>query len=213
MTSLRRSPPGGTRSKPGIPMTLTTVCAVLTVRTVGFTHVAYLYVTLKVASSVGITCLQTLTRGGEKLRRSEAYLSEAQKLSHTGSFGFNVSSGEIFWSDETYNIFEHDRAVRPTLELVLQRIHPDDRDLAQQTFDRAAEARANLDFEHRLLMPVGSVKYVHVLARALETSSGNLEYVGAVTAVTEAKQAEEKIRQNEMELRQIMDFEPQYVAV
>jgi PAS domain S-box-containing protein len=159
-----------------------------------------------------LTDIDERRRGEEKLRRSEAYLSEAQKLSHTGSFGWNVSSGEIFWSEETYKIFEYDRAVKPRSELVLQRIHPDDRDIAQQTIDRASEARANLDFEHRLLMPDGSVKYVQVLARALETS-GNLEYVGAVTDVTAAKQAEEKIRLSEMELRQILDFAPQYVAV
>jgi PAS domain S-box-containing protein len=160
-----------------------------------------------------LTDIDERRRGEEKLRRSEAYLSEAQKLSHTGSFGWNVSSGEIFWSEETYKIFEYDRAVKPRSELVLQLIHPDDRDIAQQTIDRASEARANLDIEHRLLMPDGSVKYVQVLARALETSLGNLEYVGAVTDVTEAKQAEAKIRQSEMELRQILDFAPQYVAV
>jgi len=149
----------------------------------------------------------------EKLRRSEAYLAEAQILSHTGSFGWNVSSGEIFWSGETYNIFEHDRAVKPTLESIFRRIHPDDRDLVQQTIDRASVAGANLDFEHRLLMPDGSVKYLHVLARASGTPSGTPEYVGAVTDVTEHKRAEEKIRQSEMELRQILDFALQYVAV
>src|SRR5229473_180461 len=160
-----------------------------------------------------LTDIDERRRGEEKLRRSEAYLSEAQKLSHTGSFGWNVSSGEIFWSEETYKIFEYARAIEPRSELVLQRIHPDDSDIAQQTIDRASEARANLDLEHRLLMPDGSVKYVQVLARALETSSGNLEYVGAVTDVTAAKRAEEQIRQSEMELRQILDFAPQYVAV
>src|SRR5260221_8049404 len=129
--------------------------------------------------------------------RSEAYLSEAQKLSHTGSFGWNVSSGEIFWSEESYKIFEYDRAVKPRSELVLQRIHPDDRDRVQQTIDRASEAKANLDLEHRLLMPDGSVKYLHVLAHALEPSSGTLEYVGAVTDVTAAKQAEESLRESE----------------
>src|ERR1700722_4610479 len=115
------------------------------------------------------------------LQRSEAHLAQGQNISHTGSFGWRVLNGDIYWSEETYKIFEYDRALKPTLEFVYQRIHPDDRDLVQQTIDRAAEARANLDFEHRLWMPDGSVKYIHVLAPALEPSSGNLEYVGAVT--------------------------------
>ena len=118
-------------------------------------------------------------------------------MSRTGSFGWNVSSGVIYWSDETYNIFGYDRAVKPTFELVLERIHPDDRDLVGHTFDGAAEARASLDFEHRLLMPDGSVKCLHVLARAQESSSGSLEYVGALTDVTAAKQAEKTLRESE----------------
>jgi predicted ATPase/GAF domain-containing protein/tRNA A-37 threonylcarbamoyl transferase component Bud32 len=153
-----------------------------------------------------------LQRSYSDLHRSEAFLAQGQSISHTGSFGWNVSSGEIYWSEETYKILEYDRAVKPRLELVFQRIHPDDRDRVQQTIDRASEARANLDFEHRLSMPDGSVKCIQVLARALETS-GNLEYVGAVTDVTAAKRAEEQIRQSEMELRQILDLAPQYVAV
>jgi PAS domain S-box-containing protein len=128
------------------------------------------------------------------LHRSEAFLAQGQNISHTGSFGWNVSSGEIHWSEETYKIFEYDRTVKPTLELIFQRIHPDDRDVVQQTIDRATEARANLDFEHRLLTPDGSVKHLHVLARALEPSSGTLEYVGTVMDVTERKQAEQKFR-------------------
>jgi formate hydrogenlyase transcriptional activator len=99
------------------------------------------------------------------------------------------------------------------LELILQRIHPDDRDRVQQTIGRASEARANLDFEHRLLMPDGSVKHLHVIGRASSTSSGNVEYVGALTDVTAAKQAEDKIRQSERELRQILDFAPMLVGV
>src|SRR6266436_5807119 len=160
-----------------------------------------------------LTDIDERRRAEEKLRRSEAYLSEAQKLSHTGSFGWSVATGEIYWSEETYKIFEYDQALKPTSELVAQRIHPDDRELVKQTFDRAAETTSDLDFEHRLLMPDGSVKYLHVLARALEPSSGNLEYVGAVTDVTAARQAEDKIRQSEIELRQILDLAPQYVAV
>jgi PAS domain S-box-containing protein len=149
----------------------------------------------------------------EKLRRSEAYLAEAQILSHTGSFGWNVSSGEIYWSEETYKIFEYDRTAKLTLELVFRRIHPDDRDRVQQTIDRVSGARADFDFEHRLLMPDGSVKYLHVLARALESSSSTLEYLGAVTDVTERKRAEEKIRQSEKELRQVLDLTPEHLSV
>ena len=137
------------------------------------------------------------------LRRSEAYLADGQSISRTGSFGWSVVGGEIYWSEETYNIFEYDRAVKPVLELVLQRIHPDDRDLVQRTIDRASEARANLDFEHRLLMPDGSVKYLHVLARALETSSGQLEYMGAVRDVTERTRGEEALRQAKADLSHI----------
>jgi len=160
-----------------------------------------------------LTDIDDRRRTEEKLRRSEAYLSEAQKLSQTGSFGWNVSSGEIYWSEETYNIFAYDRVLKPTLELALSRIHPDDKNLVQQTIDRASNQAANVDLEHRLLMPCGSIKHVHVMARALNTSPGHLEYVGAVTDITAAKQAEEKILRSEMELRQILDFTPQYLAV
>jgi C4-dicarboxylate-specific signal transduction histidine kinase len=134
------------------------------------------------------------------LQRSEAFLAHGQSISQTGSFVWSVLSGEISWSEETYNIFDYDRAVKPRLELVLQRIHPDDKNLVQQTIDRASEARANLDFEHRLLMPDGSVKYLHVLARALETSSGKLEYMGAVRDVTERTRGEEALRQTQADL-------------
>jgi PAS domain S-box-containing protein len=136
-------------------------------------------------------------RAEEALRRNEAYLTEAQRLSHTGSFGWNTASGEIHWSEETYNIFELDRAVKPTLELVFERTHPDDKDLVEQTIGRAIEAREDFDLEHRLLMPDSSIKHVHVLARAWEASPGNLEFVGAVTDVTDRNRAEEALRSNE----------------
>ena len=161
------------------------------------------------------------------LQRSEAFLTEAQRLSHTGSFGWSVANGELYWSAETYDIFELDRAAKPTLEMVLRRTHPDDRDLVQQTLDRASEARAGFDevkescgcssrlcdFEHRLLMPDGSVKHLHVSARALTTLSGDREFVGAVTDITAAKQAAEKSRQDERELRRITDAIPHIIVV
>ena len=145
-------------------------------------------------TAIDITEQELLTH---ELERRQAYLAEAQRLSHTGSFGWNVASGEIYCSEETCRIFGYDRAVKPTLELVLQRIHPGDRDLVQQALDRASEARAEFDFEHRLLMPDGSVKHLHVSARVSDTSSGSLQYMGAVTDVTAARQAEQTVRESE----------------
>ena len=133
-----------------------------------------------------------------ELQRSEAYLAEAQRLSHTGSLGWHVSSGKLYWSEETFRIFECARADEPTVEFVLQRTHPDDRARVQQTIDRALQKRKDLDFEHRLLMPDGSVKYVNVVGLAWkEDESGSLEFVGAITDITERKHAEEILRRSE----------------
>jgi len=147
------------------------------------------------------------------LQRSEAYLSQGQSMSHTGSIGWSVVSGEIFWSEETFAIFELDRSVKPTLQLVFERIHPDDRDPVQQALDLAINGKTDFDMEHRLQMPDGRVKHLHVIARASNTSPGYFEFVGAVTDITGAKQAEDKIRQSERELRQMLDFAPQHVAI
>src|SRR5260370_16036424 len=137
-----------------------------------------------------------------KHQQSEAYLLEAQRLSHTGSFGWNVSSGEIYWSEETYNIFQHDRVVKPTLELVFQRIHPEDRAPVQQQIDQASRGGEGFDFEHRLQLPDGSVKHVRVTAHPSRDSAGNLEFVGAVTDVSEQRQAEAVIQERERELQE-----------
>jgi PAS domain S-box-containing protein len=128
------------------------------------------------------------------LRRSEGYLSEAQRLSHTGSFGWLVSTGELFWSEETFQIFQYERALKPSIDLVLQRVHPEDRDLVKRTIERASQAGTDFDFEHRLLMPDGSVKHLHVVAHAERDASSALELVGAVMDVTVAKEAADKIR-------------------
>ena len=143
-----------------------------------------------------------------ELRRTATYLAEAQRLSHTGSLGWSVSSGEIFWSEETYHIFEYDRAAQPTLELVLQRVHPDDRALVQQIINRASNEETHFDIEHRLLMPDGAVKYLHVLAGALQDSAGNLEFVGAVTDITPMKQAGEALRLSEEQWRDVFENNP-----
>jgi PAS domain S-box-containing protein len=131
------------------------------------------------------------------LLHSEMYLTEAQRLSCTGSFGWNVCSGEIFWSDETFRIFHYDRATKPALELIVQRVHPDDRAAVQRTIDDASRDGRDFDHEYRLLMPDGSVKYVHALARAARQASGGIEFIGALTDVTVAKEAERRLRRSE----------------
>jgi predicted ATPase len=139
------------------------------------------------------------------LHRSEAFLAQGQSISHTGSFGWSVLSGDIYWSEETHTIFEYDRALKPTLEFIFQRVHPDDRDLVEQTVDRVTRNRTNFDLEHRLLMPDGSVKHLHVVARVLEPSTGELEYVGAVTDITAAKQARAEIEKAFEEIKGLKD--------
>src|SRR5258705_1574743 len=132
------------------------------------------------------------------LLRSEAYLAEAQRVSHTGSFGWSVSSWHIVWSDETFRILEYDPADKPAVRLILERTHPEDRAFVEKTLDQAASDRKPFDFEHRLLIPGGSVKYVRVVGHpSTNYDSGNFEFVGAVTDITESKRAEESLRQSE----------------
>jgi signal transduction histidine kinase/PAS domain-containing protein len=130
------------------------------------------------------------SRGEEALRRSQSYLAEAQKLSHTGSFGWNVSTGELVWSDETFRLLGYDSALKPSLELVLKRVHPADAPLVKRMIEVASREATNLDFQHRLLMPDGSVKHVEVIGHALKNNYGGVEFVGAVMDVTEHKRAE-----------------------
>jgi PAS domain S-box-containing protein len=127
-----------------------------------------------------------------ELQRRWQYLAEAQRLSHSGTFGWKVSSGELIWSDETYRILGFTRETHPTLDLVFDRIHPGDRDHMQQLRDRAARNGMDLDVEHRMLLPDSSIRYVHVVAHAGRDNSGNLEYMGVVTDITERKRADQE---------------------
>ena len=131
------------------------------------------------------------------LLRSEMYLTEAQGLSGTGSFGWNVASGEIIWSDETFRIFQCDRTAKPSVEFIVQRTHPEDRTAVQETIDRASRDGKDFDHEYRLLLPDGAVKYVHAVAHAKKGASGSIAFVGAVTDVTAAKETERQLRRSE----------------
>src|SRR5579872_3824980 len=127
-----------------------------------------------------------------ELQRRWQYLAEAQRLSHSGTFGWKVRSGKLVWSDETYTILGLTRETNPTLDLVFDRIHPEDRDRLQQLRDRAAQNGMDLEVEHRILLPDGAIKYLHAVAHAGLDSSGNLEYMGVVTDITERKRADEE---------------------
>jgi PAS domain S-box-containing protein len=161
-----------------------------------------------VGSALDVTEHELLT---QDLRRREAYLAEAQRLSHTGSFGWRPNTGEIVWSDETYRIFEYDRAKKPTLDMVLQRVHLEDRALARQVIEHASKTGTDFEHEYRLVMPSGVMKHVHVRAHALRDSTGNIEFVGAVTDVSEQRRAEAVIREQEAELREVVDTIPAVV--
>jgi PAS domain S-box-containing protein len=137
-------------------------------------------------------------RAEKALLRSETYSAEAQRVSHTGSFGWSVFSGDIVWSDETFRIFEYEPSNSPTVRDILERTHPKDRAFVRETLERAARDRKAFDFEHRLLMPDGSLKYVRVVGHpSTNYESGNFEFVGAVTDITESKRAEESLRRSE----------------
>jgi PAS domain S-box-containing protein len=139
----------------------------------------------------------------DALRRSDAYLTAAQRLSLTGSFGWKVSTGELFWSEESFRIFGYDRTTKPSVELVKQRTHPTDIIRVRQLIDRAPRDGKDWELEHQLLMPDGSTKSVHVVARAMRDESGGVEFVGAIMDVSAAKRAERELRHAQAELAHI----------
>ena len=149
----------------------------------------------------------------QERQRREACLAEAQRLSRTGSFGCKASSGEMFWSEETFRIFGYDRGTKPAVEAILKRVHPDDKAMVQGQIDSATSQGKDCNLEYRLLLPDDLVKHVHVEAHAVKDKAGNLEFVGAVTDITDRKAAEERIRRQEAEFQQILDLAPQQVRV
>jgi PAS domain S-box-containing protein len=132
----------------------------------------------------------------------EAYLAEAQRLSHTGSFGWNASGGFV-WSEETFRIFGFDRATQPTVESVIQRTHPEDLRRVRDFIERAPRDAGDRELEHRLMMPDGSVKYLRVVAHALGDEAGEVSFIGAVMDVSAAKRAEEAVHDAQAALAQV----------
>jgi PAS domain S-box-containing protein len=156
--------------------------------------------------------LEDKVRDLEKLNAAlqigETYLAEAQRLSHTGSFGWKISSGEIIWSEESYRIFGYDPAIPATIEMVFDRAHPDDTALVRQVVDRATTEKEAFDFEHRLLMPDGCIKHLKVVAHPIMDESGDWQFVGAVMDITARTKAEESLRISEQRYRHLFHHMP-----
>src|SRR5260370_5177320 len=133
-----------------------------------------------------------LNRVNTELRRSEAYLAEGEKISHTASWAWNTATGEAYWSQEHFRIFGFDpEKALPSFQMFLQRIHPEDRGRAEQTIDRAVRERSDFDQEYRIVLPDGSIKYVHTVGHPVVNESGVLEFIGTAMDVTDLKRAEE----------------------
>jgi PAS domain S-box-containing protein len=141
----------------------------------------------------------------EELRRSEALLAEGQYLSRTGSFSWRVTSDEVTWSDELYRIYEFQIGVPVTLELIRTRVHPEDVSLLERLkmVDQTRNGMNDFEWQYRLLMPDGSIKYLHAVADATRDQEGQLEYIVAVQDVTARRMSEEALAKARAELAKV----------
>jgi PAS domain S-box-containing protein len=137
------------------------------------------------------------------LKRSEAFLAEAQHLSRIGSFAWRLAKNEITWSEQLYRIFEFDPQVTVTLELIESRVHPEDLPLLRDMIERASSAAGDFQYEHRLLMPDHSVKYLHMIAHGTRNEDGEVEYIGACQDVTQRRFSEEALTKARSELAHV----------
>jgi PAS domain S-box-containing protein len=142
-------------------------------------------------------------RAEEELRRSQAFIAEGQRLARLGGFSWNVESGQIKWTDQLYRIFEFEPGGLVTLERIGSRVHPEDIHLLGDMIERAQRAASDLEYEHRLLMPDQSVKYLRFVAHGTQDQDGRLEYIGAVQDITERRVAEEALSQARFDLAHV----------
>ncbi|MRW88645.1 PAS domain-containing protein [Duganella sp. FT80W] len=159
--------------------------------------------------ATAITCLLVL-RGQaatnellareDALRRSEAFLAGTQRISKSGSFSFKSPGGAMYWSDEAARIYGYPLDVEPTMERVLAHTAPEDRHIVQAAIDQSLRCDGEVDIRHRLLMPDGELKYVHVLSRPRHTKEGECEYLGALTDVTASVLAEQALHRSQVQL-------------
>ncbi len=149
----------------------------------------------------------------DELRRSKGHLAEAQKLSRTGSFSIDLATRELWVSEEIFSIIGYEKGSKPTLEESFERVHEDERQLVKEKFRNCMAEGKLFDQENRMVMPDGSIKFVHVVADKINLNSGSSEFVGAVSDITQMKLAEHEVRQKEKEFRQIVETVPCLIII
>src|SRR6266850_3050985 len=142
-------------------------------------------------------------RAQEDVRRSEAFLAEAQRLTSIGSFSWLVATDEITWSEELYRIYEFDPGIKITLEVIRTRVHPEDLTLYEKMVEQAHNGSEDFEWQYRLLMPDRSIKYMHAVARATRDRNSELEYIAAVRDVTARRVSEEAVDKARSELAHV----------
>lgn len=188
-------------------------CATLTVGAFVLTHhdwasspmarclvsVAAISITTVLALA-GMAATDALRQRSESLRLSEAFLASTQRISRTSSFRFQAPAGAMYWSDEAARIYGIDLGVTPTHELVRERTHPDDLQLLAAVAEQADRGEPVLELRHRLRMPDGTVKHVHMIARLAAVHGGTYEYLGALMDVSAAHEAAEALHRTQAQL-------------
>jgi PAS domain S-box-containing protein len=180
----------------GMPADLSHAVSISTLGTAGIAAVTFIVLGLALlTSSVDRRfAARTLELQEEKLRRSEAYLAEAQRLTHTGSWAWGVAGRDaLHLSEEWYRIYGFDPEKRPpSWEERLRRVHPEDRPKWQEAIDRAIAEKSGYEVEFRILLPGGTVKYIHTVGHPVLNASGDLvQFVGSSMDISASKRAEE----------------------
>ena len=139
-------------------------------------------------------------RAQSALRRSEALLTESQRLSLTGSFSWKVATNEIRWSEQLYRMYELDIGVPVTLELIRTRVHPEDVSLYEKIIEHARNGGNDFEWQYRLMMPDHSIKHLHAVVHATQDKDGQLEYIAAIQDVTARRVSEEALEKARSEL-------------
>lgn len=142
-------------------------------------------------------------RAEDALKRSEAFLSDAQRLSHTGSIATRLPSGKMWWSDETYRIFGYAPDAHASIELILARTHATDKAVVEGAYRQSMAGEPSINVTHRLHMPDGAVRHVNYVARLSMSCTEETEYVGALMDITDRVQAQEALERSRAELAHV----------